>query len=123
MAAEKKYSQLEKEGAGNHFGVKPFHRYLLGRHFTIVPDHKSLQHLFSESHVTPPLASACVQRWLLTLGAYDYIIQYKPGKDNSNADILSRLPLPEIPTDASITSMLQRGWQDTSGKDLKPFQT
>jgi hypothetical protein len=34
----------------------------------------------------------------LTLGAYSYHIRYKAGKDNSNADGLSRLPLPEAPT-------------------------
>ena len=95
--AEKKYSQLEKEGLAIIFGVKCFHQYLLGRHFTIVSDYKPLQRLFSESHVTPPLASARIQRWSLTLGAYDYSIQFKPGKDHTNADMLSRLPLPETP--------------------------
>ena len=30
-------------------------------------------------------------------GAYDYNISYKPGKDQTNADLLSRLPLPEAP--------------------------
>ena len=53
--------------------------------------------MFSKSHVTPPLASARIQRWSLTLGAYDYLIQFKPGKDHNNADMLSRLPLPETP--------------------------
>jgi len=51
---------------------------------------------------TPTLASARIQRWALTLGTYDYSIQYKPGPDHSNADVLSRLPLlestPHIPT-------------------------
>jgi len=28
---------------------------------------------------------------------YNYQIQYKPGKGNSNADVLSRLPLPDSP--------------------------
>ena len=77
VPAEKKYSQLEKEGLATIFGVKRFHQYLLGRYFTIVSDHKPLQWLFSESHVTPPLASARIQRWSLTLGAYDYSIQGK----------------------------------------------
>ena len=87
---------------------------------------------------------------------YDYTIQYKPGKDQSSADTLSRLPLPEMPTDvplpgetillldmlnslpvtaeqmrqwtnndpglSRVQTMLQKGWQDTSDKDLKIFQ-
>ena len=66
-AAEKKYSQIEKEGFAIIFGVKRFHQYLFGRQFTILSDHKPLKHLFSESQATPTLASARIQRWSLTL--------------------------------------------------------
>ena len=38
-------------------------------------------------------AQHCIQRWALTLGGYDYTIQYKEGKNMANADALSRLPL------------------------------
>ena len=62
-------------------------------------DHKPLQYLFNESQVTPTLASARIQRWSWTLGAYHYNIEYKPGQHNGNADMLSRLPLSETPTD------------------------
>ena len=92
--AEKKYSQLDKEGLAIIFGVKRFHQYLVGRHFKILSDHKPLQHLFQETSGVPILASARIQRWALTLGAYDYSIQYKPGPDHANADVFSRLPLP-----------------------------
>ena len=88
--AEKKYSQLDKEGLGIVFGVKRFHQYLVGCHFTILLDHKPLQHSFQESRGVPTLASARIQRWALILGAYDYSIQYKPGPDHTNADVLSR---------------------------------
>ena len=100
-AAERKYSQLDKEGLAIIFGVKKFHPYLLGRKFTILSDHKPLQHLFCESRVVPNMASARIQRWALLLGAYDYRIRYKPGKEHANADLLSRLPLPESPTQIS----------------------
>ena len=93
--AERKYAQLEKEGLAIVFGVKKFHQYLLGRKFTILSDHKPLRHLFSESRPIPPMASARIQRWALTLSAYDYAIEYRPGDKHSNADVLSRLPLPE----------------------------
>ena len=100
--AEKKYAQLEKEGLAIVFGVKKFNQYLLGRSFTIYSDHKPLQHLFSESRPVPAMASARIQRWALTLGAYNYVIKYKPGEQQANADSLSRLPLPEVPKEVPI---------------------
>ena len=92
--AEKKYSQLDKEGLAIVFGVKRFHQYLAGRMFSIYSDHKPLQHIFAIDHPTPAMASARLQRWALTLGAYNYTITYKPGSEHGNADLLSRLPLP-----------------------------
>ena len=41
------------------------------------------------------LASARIKRWALILSAYNYKVKYKPGKQHANADVLSRLPLPE----------------------------
>ena len=95
--AERKYSQLDKEGLVIIFGVKRFHQYLFGRTFTIYSDHKPLQHLFGRSKAIPPMASARIQRWALTLSAYDYIISYKPGKDQASADLLNRLQLAGFP--------------------------
>jgi len=43
------------------------------------------------------MASARVQNWALTLSAYDYKVQYVPGKENPVADVFSRLPLPVQP--------------------------
>jgi len=100
--AERKYSQLEKEGLAIVFGVKRFHSYLFGRHFVILSDHKPLRHLFKENSAVPPLASARIQRWALTLGGYDYSIEYKPGESHSNADFLSRLPLSEAPESTPV---------------------
>ena len=100
--AELNYAQLDKEGLAIIFGVKRFHQYLLGRKFTIYSDDKPLEHLFSRSCAIPPLASARIQRWALTLGAYDYNISYKPGKDQTNADLLSRLPLPKAPREVPV---------------------
>ncbi|CAC5381350.1 unnamed protein product [Mytilus coruscus] len=39
------------------------------------------------------MAAASLQRWALTLSAYEYSIVYKEGQNNANADALSRLPL------------------------------
>ena len=95
--AEKNYSQLDKEALSIIFGVKKFHDYLHGHHFTIYSDHQSLQHLFNENKPVPQMASSRLKRWSLTLQAYEYTIQHKPGKQLANADALSRLPLPQQP--------------------------
>ena len=61
-----------------------------------------MKHLFGEDKAIPPLASARLQRWALILSAYQYRIVHKPGKENSKADVLSRLPLPECPSEVPL---------------------
>ncbi len=102
-AAERNYSQLEKEGLAIVFGVKRFHYYLYGRPFQIESDHQPLSYLFKESRGTPQLASSRIQRWALTLSAYRYSIRYKAGKNLGNADALSRLPQPVTCSDDLCT--------------------
>ena len=92
--AEKNYSQLDKEGAAVIFGLKKFHKYLFGRRFTIVTNHKPLLTLFGEEKQVPAIASPRIQRWAHILRAYEYTMQYRPGKEHMNADCFSRLPLP-----------------------------
>ena len=74
--------------------MKKFHDYLYSRHFTIESNHQPLSHLFNETKSIPAMASARIQRWALTLAAYQYNIRYKSGKTFNNADALSRLPCP-----------------------------
>ena len=100
--AERHYSQLDKESLAIIFGVKKFHQYLCGKQFTILSDYKPLQYLFKESNPMPAMASARIQRWAITLAAYDYKIVYKPGSKHANADMLSRLPLPQTPSEIGI---------------------
>ena len=56
-------------------------------------DHKPVLSLFDENRSVPALASSRIQRWALTLAAYQYTIKYRPGKDSFCADALSRLPM------------------------------
>ena len=84
-SAEKKYSQLEKEGLACVFGVKRFHNYLFGRHFTLCTDHKPLLSLFDEKKAISAQASGRIQRWSLTLAAYHYSIVFKYTSQHGNA--------------------------------------
>ena len=109
--AEKNYSQIEKEGLAVVWGVKKFHQFLFGRQFVVYSDHKPLQFLFSETKPVPTMASSRIQRWALTLSAYNYQMVFRPGKNQGNADGLSRLPLAEapeeVPTPGDTILMLQ----------------
>ncbi|KAI4890378.1 hypothetical protein NFI96_005277, partial [Prochilodus magdalenae] len=103
---EKKYSQLDKEALAIIFGIKKFHKYLYGRTFTVCTDHKRLITLFGEKKSIPQMGSPRVQRWAILLSAYEYQIVYRPGKFHSNADALSRLPLPESPEEEKETEQV-----------------
>ena len=85
--AERNYSTIEKELLAIVWGCKHFRPYLLGRPFIIMTDHKPLTWIFS---VTDP--SSRLLRWRLLLEEYQYEVRYKAGKQNCNADALSRDP-------------------------------
>uniref|UniRef100_A0A803JUZ6 Gypsy retrotransposon integrase-like protein 1 n=1 Tax=Xenopus tropicalis TaxID=8364 RepID=A0A803JUZ6_XENTR len=90
---ERNYAQIDKEALAIVAGVKKFHEYLYGRGFAIITDHKPLLGLLKNNGPTAQIISPRMLRWCLLLNAYDYELQYRPGKDISNADALSRLPL------------------------------
>ena len=86
--AESNYSTIERELLAIVWAVKHFRPYLFGRRFKIVTDHKPLTWLFS---VKDP--GSRLVRWRLKLEEFDYEIIYKAGKNNTNADALSRPPI------------------------------
>lgn len=90
--AERNYSQIDKEALAVVVGIKKFHQYLYGRHFTLCSDHKPLISIFGPKKGLPMFAASRLQRYALFLSGYDYDIQYVKSSVN-NADILSRLPL------------------------------
>ena len=83
--AETNYSTVELECLAVVESVKRFRHYLLGRKFEILTDHKPLEWLAKQKCV------GRLWRWAVILQEYDFIITYRKGTENDNADALSRL--------------------------------
>ena len=49
-----------------------------------------------------------IMRWRIKLNEYDYNIVYKPGKQNSNADALSRNPPNSTKLDQTLIALIKR---------------
>lgn len=48
------------------------------------------------------MGSPRIQRWAVTLSAYEYHIVYKPGKHHANGNALNRLPMSETTSDMEM---------------------
>ncbi|XP_063358759.1 uncharacterized protein K02A2.6-like [Cydia amplana] len=94
-AAEKRYSQLQKEATSIVFGIRRYHQYLYGRSvpFVLRTDHKPLTSIFHPERGIPEVSANRLQRYAMFLSGYNYVIEYVRSADNS-ADYLSRACLP-----------------------------
>ena len=86
---EQRYSQTEREALAVLFACEHFHLYIYGAQFSIITDHKPLEHIFSNPSAR---CNARLERWAHKIQPYDFTITYSPGKTNP-ADYLSRHPL------------------------------
>eukprot|EP00731_Ephydatia_muelleri_P011389 Em0006g283a len=87
LAREQKYATIEKECLAIKLATQAFRVYLLGRPFIIQTDHRALEWLdrLRENN-------AKLSRWSIALQPFKFQVRHRPGKDNGNADCLSRLP-------------------------------
>lgn len=93
-AAERNYSQIEREALSVIFGCEKFRQYLLGSKFLIKNDHKPLLNIFSNKKSgIPNNCSARLKRWALRLSQFHFVFEYIKGTENVTSDFLSRLPL------------------------------
>ena len=86
LPREQNYSTIEKECLATKLGVQAFKVYLLGNPFEIQTDHRALKWLNSLKE-----KNARLTKWSLSLQQYDLIVFHPKGRENGNADALSRI--------------------------------
>lgn len=74
--------------------TEKFHDYLYGGQFTVVTDSNPLTYILTSAKL-----DATSYRWLAALSTYSFTLQYRAGKQNQDADGLSRRPHGELLND------------------------
>ncbi|KAE9336202.1 hypothetical protein PR003_g12624 [Phytophthora rubi] len=86
--AEKNYPVHDKELLAMCYALIKFRVYLLGEQtFAVYPDHASQRTAMKSSHLSQRMA-----RWLSFFAEYNFVVHYKPSKNNILVDVLSRRP-------------------------------
>lgn len=88
---EQRYSATEIECLAVVSAVRHFEVYLAGRQFKVHTDHQALTALLSSRVLNRRLT-----RWSLYLQEFNMDIAYRPGKQNGNADGMSRQAWPTL---------------------------
>ena len=108
-AAEKNYSITELETLAVVWGISHFRVYLYGCEVKILTDHSAVKTILE----APNLSGKHARWWLKVFGCGIGKVQttYRPGKENDQADALSRSPVNscdagEVDLDARVTQVV-----------------
>lgn len=86
--AQKKKKAIYIESLAIREAIRYWRYWLIGRHFTVITDHKPLQHLNLKARTDEELGDLANE-----LLQFDFDILYHPGSSNYEADCLSRNPV------------------------------
>jgi len=89
--SQRKYSTTMKECLSIVYWINYYRCYLQGKRFMVFTDHKALKWLMQVGETGNPQ----LLRWAAKLQQYDMEIKYRPGKENGNADSMTREPIVE----------------------------
>ena len=119
---EANWSATEGECWAVVYFTKHWKHFLLGRKFTLITDHAALKYIMTAADTSHKW-----QRWALKIRDYDFEVKHRAGKDNSNADGLSRLQYdegggmqPDAPAELAVAMMLQLVAEEIPAATPKP---
>ena len=82
---ERRYSATDKEALGVVLICRYFHHYLWGSRFIVKTDHQALTSVFKHRTKSPRM-----NRWILEMRDYSFVVEYKKGSTHHVADHMSR---------------------------------
>ncbi len=87
--------------------LEKWHTDLLGSSFKVYTDHRTLENFNKQQDLSRHQA-----HWMELMSQYDFTISYIRGEDNTIADALSRLsvPEPELVPDADLNEVQANNW-------------
>ena len=98
---ERNWTPMELEAGCVVRSIRRLRRYLFSVFFLIFTDHECLQQISKIDDSKPR-----IERWMEFISVYNYHLSYRRGRDNANADILSRLLILPTTEDISGSSAL-----------------
>jgi hypothetical protein len=99
--SELSHPPVEKEACAIIESVRHWKHFLLGHHFTLVTDQRSVAYMFDQTH-KGRIKNDKIYRWRLDLACYSFDIRYRPGEENVSADTFSRVYCSAVSTDTLV---------------------
>jgi len=115
--AQKKKKAIYIESLAIREAIRYWRYWLIGRRFTVVTDHKPLEHLNLKARPDEELGDLALE-----LSQFDFDIIYRPGKDNHEADCLSRSPVNPPSSDTAAPESIMPSFHFLSLDDIIHFQ-
>lgn len=91
LPSQMNWGITEKEVYALVWAVEKLERYIKGRKFHVITDHKAIEWI----RIKKDFGNPRIQRWMECLQCYDFSVEYRKGEEMGEADALSRQYGPE----------------------------
>ena len=95
---------VEKEACAIVESLLSWKHYLVGRHFKLITDQRSVAYMYDKRRRTK-IKNDKIARWRVDLSCFQYDVVYRPGEENVGADALSRVKHCSVILDHSLSHL------------------